>query len=65
VNSRPFILLECFMAKKNSFFIGKVDVPFDEVDSIFNYQSSMDIQVIFQVTEIAFYPVCGLWDSRV
>ena len=49
------------MAKENSFCVSKINVPFDEVDPVFNSQPTMDIQVVFQVTKVAFYSVCGLW----
>jgi len=50
---------------KNSFCVSKINVSLDEVYSVFYRQPTMDIQMVFQVTEVAFYPVSGLLNVMV
>ena len=35
------------MAKKTLFFVRKINVPFDEINSIFQGKSSVQVQMIF------------------
>eukprot|EP00825_Cyclidium_porcatum_P001491 TRINITY_DN10685_c0_g1_i3.p1 TRINITY_DN10685_c0_g1~~TRINITY_DN10685_c0_g1_i3.p1 ORF type:complete len:230 (+),score=-6.43 TRINITY_DN10685_c0_g1_i3:40-729(+) len=51
--------------QKNSFFVGKIYIPFDEVNTVFYRQSTVDIQMIFQMTEVSFYTIGGLGYIRV
>lgn len=46
---------------KNSLVVGQVYIPFDEVDTMFQSKSSVQIKVGLQVTEEAFNAIGGSW----
>ena len=46
---------------KNSLVVRQVYIPFDEVDTMFQRQSSVQVEVILQVTEEAFNAIGCCW----
>lgn len=56
------------MASKNSFVVRQIHIPFDKVNAVLQGQSSVQIQVIFQMREEAFNAISGgrdLWIGEV
>lgn len=50
------------MAKKNSFVVRQIHVPFDKIYPVLNGQSSMQIQMIFEVAKEPFNAICSFRD---
>lgn len=49
------------MAKKNSFFVKEMDVPFYKVYPVFRCESPVYVQMIFEMAEVSFYSIGGIW----